>query len=147
MLKRLFFVAIILLVPSECLVKSTEFGFGDSQSIQLTDNISDTFEIDQVHVLGDLSMAKNASKEEILNKANMWVSQLISIPNIGGNWTHYFTCDDGNRLVYDSNESSQFWCESESKWYTGQQYETAWAAFRHREIISIAGFNLSLIHI
>ena len=146
MLKRLILVAIILLVPSECLVKSTEFGFGDSQSIQHTDNISETFEIDQVHVLGDLSMAKNASKEEILNKANMWVSQLISIPNIGGNWTHYFTCDDGNRLVYDSNESSQFWCESESKWYTGEQYETAWAAFRHREIISIAGFNLAMAH-
>ena len=93
--------------------------------------------------LEDLEFAKNSSKQQIIDIADFWVNQDIVIPQIGGNWTHFFTCDDGNRLVYDSNQSSQFWCESESKWYIGEQYETAWAAFKHREVIT-AGFYLAM---
>ena len=46
----------------------------------------------------------------------------------------------------DSNESTQFWCETEAKWYTGEQYETAWASFKHREMISTAGLNLAMAY-
>lgn len=92
----------------------------------------------------DLESSKNASKLQILEKADFWLNQEIVIPQTGGNWTHYFTCDDGNRLEYNSSDTFQYWCESEQKWYSGDQYETAWAAFRHREIISTAGFNLAL---
>jgi len=147
MQKRFLLLVLILLSPNEILnINSTRID--DQIEIQYTEgNISGTNgDYTGEFVLDNLQLAKNNSKLQILEEANSWVSHPIVIPLFGGNWTQYFTCDDGNRLEYDPNESSQFWCESEAKWYVGEQYETAWVSFKHREIISTAGLNLAMAY-
>ena len=62
--------------------------------------------------------------------------QNYSIPKTGGNWTLYFVCSDGSRIIYESNHSSEFYCQSTNETLKGEKYTSSWTAYRHREIIT-----------
>jgi len=81
--------------------------------------------------------------DEIIQRAELIVDSRPEIPQQGGNWTHYFVCDDGSHLEYDSNRSDSFWCPSEQAWYTGEKYTSSWIAYRHEELIS-NGLDLAI---
>ena len=66
----------------------------------------------------------------------MYNNQNYSIPKRGGNWTLYFVCSDGSRIIYESNHSGEFYCQSTNETLRGEKYTSSWTAYRHREIIT-----------
>ena len=57
------------------------------------------------------------------------------IPNQGGNWTHYFVCSDGEKIDYDFPKPDFFTCDTTGEILVGEQYNSSWTAFRHKEVI------------
>lgn len=87
---------------------------------------------------------KQNISREIIAMADEWVELRPNIPLEGGNWTHYFSCNDGTKLNYESNYSEAFWCESEGKWYSGEKYQSSWTAYRHEELLRHAALNMAI---
>tara|TARA_Y100000589_G_scaffold291992_1_gene295847 strand:+ start:2253 stop:4346 length:2094 start_codon:yes stop_codon:yes gene_type:complete len=57
------------------------------------------------------------------------------VPNQGGNWTHYFVCSDGEKIDYDFPKPEFFTCDTTGEILVGEQYNSSWIAFRHKEVI------------
>jgi len=137
---RLFLVILILMLSSISLT-NTEIQnsqiFNSSESYN-SNLLLQNWNPDNTNIENQFTSWKAGLSENILEIADSWLDKDLQIPMHGGNWTHYFTCDNGNKLVFDSNESTEFWCDSEQKWYSGEKYTTAWAALKHREMISNA---------
>ena len=57
------------------------------------------------------------------------------IPSQGGNWTHYFVCSDGEKIDYDFPKPDFFTCDTTGEILVGEQYNSSWIAFRHKEVI------------
>ena len=57
------------------------------------------------------------------------------IPAQGGNWTHYFVCSDGEKIDYEFPKPDFFTCDTTGEMLVGEQYNSSWTAFRHKEVI------------
>ncbi len=66
------------------------------------------------------------------------------IPNVGGNWTHYFVCSNGEKIDYVFPMPSTFSCDGTDEVLSGEQYETSWIAYRHREVIREYALNSAI---
>ena len=68
----------------------------------------------------------------------------VEVPTKGGNWTHYFVCSDGEKIDYSFPMPEEFTCKNTGEILSGEQYETSWNAFRHRELIRDLGVNSAI---
>ena len=91
-------------------------------------------------IIGDISN-QNLTIQQI-EKFNSLIEQhrevdfnLTDIPTVGGNWTHYFVCSDGGKIDYIYPMPASFSCDGTDEVLSGEQYETSWIAYRHKEVI------------
>ena len=71
---------------------------------------------------------------------------LSDIPQEGGNWTHYFVCSDGEKIDYAFPKPDFFTCETTDEILIGEQYNTSWIAFRHKEIIRTIALESAVLY-
>ena len=133
------FVLMVLSAPlSGCLTKENDA----SQNYDDEANLIDFgFEIsDRSLIIGGVTEANFT--EEQRNRFYSTIQNQRStdfnsdeIPNQGGNWTHYFVCSDGEKIDYDFPKPDFFTCDTTGEILVGEQYNSSWIAFRHKEVI------------
>ena len=116
---------------------------------QIEDDISELFNRNQRDtVIGGL-LGENLSHTQILALGNIiedhrsQINENHTVPQIGGNWTQYFVCSNGDRLEYKFPMPSEFVCPS-GEVLSGEKYETSWVAFRHNQLIRNFGLKSAL---
>jgi hypothetical protein len=113
-----------------------------SQTLAFNTNFRDS-------IIGNLSSqelfsSQIATFEKIVYSHRQLNYSETDVPVKGGNWTHYFTCSDGEKIDYTFPMPEVFTCSNTGEVLSGEQYETSWNAFRHRELIRDIGLNSAL---
>ena len=102
-------------------------------------------------IIGDflpqqMSLTQSNALEQLIRNHRMLDYNITEIPREGGNWTHYFVCSGGEKIDYVFPMPDEFSCAKSDEKMSGEQYESAWIAFRHREIIRELGLNSGLAY-
>lgn len=116
----------------------------EEDSLTLVDLIET--EVEQFDTQGRDSVIGGISDENISRQQRDMLTSMIQqhrsedfnisdIPLEGGNWTHYFACSGGQKIEYIYPMPDHFSCNGTDEILTGEQYETTWVAYRHKEII------------
>jgi len=92
----------------------------------------------------DLDSSQIATFEKIVYGHRQLNYSEVEVPTKGGNWTHYFVCSDGENIDYFFPMPEEFICKNTGEILSGEQYESSWNAFRHREIIRDLGLNSAI---
>jgi hypothetical protein len=72
--------------------------------------------------------------DDILDKAQSWLTKNVDVPQEGGGYTHYYVDPDtGAELIYDPNEPYRHENQS-GDLFTGERYDSAWRGLRHHEL-------------
>ena len=133
------FVLIVLSASlSGCLTKENDVRQNYDDEAKLIDF---GFEIsDRSLIIGGVTEANFTEEQRsmlysMIQNQRTFDSNLSDIPQEGGNWTHYFVCSDGERIDYDFPKPDFFTCDTTGEILVGEQYDSSWIAFRHKEVI------------
>ena len=138
MQSRVIFVAFFLLLSSSAGCLKNE----ESSNINIgTNPLKWEFDIQKRSSIFGVSTEEDLTEEQRSRLYSLIQHQRSidfnsdEIPNQGGNWTHYFVCSDGERIDYDFPKPDFFTCDTTGEILVGEQYNSSWTAFRHKEVI------------
>ena len=114
-------------------------------------------EAEQFDTQGRESVIGGISNQNISNQQRDMLNSMIQhhrsedfnisdIPLEGGNWTHYFACSGGQKIEYKYPMPDHFSCKGTDEILTGEQYETTWVAYRHKEVIRESGVKSAVAY-
>lgn len=126
----------------------------NTPQIKESDNNSKSWEFDiqsRSSILGEVSNENMTSNQRvklysIIEQHRTLEFNSSDIPTEGGNWTHYFVCSDGQKINYKHPKSDTFSCNGSNEIMVGEQYNTSWIAYRHKEVIREISVNSAITY-
>lgn len=134
----IFVLMVLSASLSGCLTKENDASQNYDDEAKLIDF---GFEIsDRSLIIGGVTEANFTEEQRsmlysMIQNQRAFDFKLSDIPQEGGNWTHYFVCSDGEKIDYVFPKPDFFTCDTTDEILIGEQYNTSWIAFRHKEII------------
>lgn len=143
---RVFFaLSITFLLPfSGCLSISEELE--NSKTETLLQPIQGTM-IHSSNLTNQVEFVGDSYFKQIVTDSTDRMNLNYSIPQMGGNWTLYFVCSDGVEIDYTPIKPESFYCPSTQEVMEGEQYDSSWVAYRHREIIRDYGISSAMAYL
>lgn len=142
-----FLLICLFLLPifSGCISQNSD----SETAIDVEDDITKLFNFSKRDTVVGGVLGENLSEIQLMAFKNIiyanrdQINENHTVPQIGGNWTHYFVCSNGDRLEYIFPMPSEFICP-DGEILRGEKYETSWVAFRHKQLINNYGLKSAL---